>query len=140
MLKGIDPLLSGDTLRLLDLMGHGDRVVVVDANFPAFSQARRVVHMGAGAERAMEAILSVLPLDTGEDHPVQCMVADSEPAALHKVHNLVLDAVRGREPRVTDLGLLPRSAFYVVAQTAFAAVVTQERAPYANFVLTKGVL
>ena len=34
MLQGISPLLSPDLLHLLASMGHGDEVVLVDANFP----------------------------------------------------------------------------------------------------------
>ena len=39
MLQGISPLLSPDLLHLLASMGHGDEVVLVDANFPAASTA-----------------------------------------------------------------------------------------------------
>ena len=40
MLKGLDPLLSADLLHALRAMGHGDEIAVVDANFPAASNAR----------------------------------------------------------------------------------------------------
>ena len=44
MLKGIHPLLHADFLHALAAMGHGDELVIVDANFPAASVARRLIH------------------------------------------------------------------------------------------------
>ncbi|MEA3102173.1 RbsD/FucU domain-containing protein, partial [Caballeronia mineralivorans] len=35
MLKNLDPLLNADVLHALCAMGHGDEVVICDANFPA---------------------------------------------------------------------------------------------------------
>ena len=35
MLIKIDPILSPDLLFLLRSMGHGDKLVLADANFPA---------------------------------------------------------------------------------------------------------
>src|SRR4029077_17125968 len=70
MLWGIDPLLTADLLYALRRMGHGDEIVVVDANFPADSTAMSTVIgepiplAGVNAARAVEAILSVMPLDT----------------------------------------------------------------------------
>ena len=43
-------------------MGHGDQLLVVDRNYPAVSSGRPVVRLGEiGAERALTAILSVVP-------------------------------------------------------------------------------
>ena len=35
MLKGVDKLLTGDILKALCDMGHGDELVIADSNFPA---------------------------------------------------------------------------------------------------------
>ena len=40
MLKGIDPLLTADLLWVLDAMGHGDDLAIVDGNHPAERIAR----------------------------------------------------------------------------------------------------
>ena len=37
MLRNIDPILSPDLLHVLGTMGHGDEIVITDANFPAQS-------------------------------------------------------------------------------------------------------
>ena len=77
MLKGIDPLLSGELLRLLDDMGHGDLLLLVDRNYPAAASGRPVVRLGETTIlRAAEAILSVLPLDSFVDCPIERMEVD----------------------------------------------------------------
>ena len=64
MLKGIDPLLSPDLLRVLRAMGHGDEIAIVDGNYPAEEHGKRVVRLdGHGAPRILDAILSVMPVD-----------------------------------------------------------------------------
>ena len=40
MLKSVDPLLSPELLFVLASMGHGDDVVLADANFPAAATAK----------------------------------------------------------------------------------------------------
>ena len=82
MLKGIDPLLGPDLLRVLAAMGHGDEVVIADANFPAESSAQRLVRLdGVDATRAAEAILSVLPLDEYVEAPAAVMAVVGDPDA-----------------------------------------------------------
>ena len=40
MLKTINPLLTGELLAILSDMGHGDDIVIADANFPAAGGGR----------------------------------------------------------------------------------------------------
>lgn len=64
MLKTLDPLLTPELLHALRAMGHGDEIVVVDANYPAESAGPSVVRLdGVSATQALDAILSVMPLD-----------------------------------------------------------------------------
>ena len=70
MLKGIDKLLTGDLLKVLCDMGHGDELVIADANFPAETCAKRLIRLpGIDGVRAVKAIMSVFPLDTYTDDP-----------------------------------------------------------------------
>src|SRR6218665_1051167 len=65
MLKGIDPLLSPDLLRLLAEMGHDDALVLADANFIAMrpGAGTPVLRLpGVGLVRALQAGTSLLPL------------------------------------------------------------------------------
>lgn len=41
LLKGIDPLLTADVLHVLRSMGHGNKLVVCDCNFPAGARLLR---------------------------------------------------------------------------------------------------
>ena len=43
MLKGIDPILGPELLATLRAMGHADEIAIVDANFPAAANARRLI-------------------------------------------------------------------------------------------------
>lgn len=74
MLKGIPKILSPELLKVLCEMGHGDRLVIADGNFPSESIGKNaiVVRMdGHGACDVLEAILQVFPLDTYVEKPVK---------------------------------------------------------------------
>lgn len=141
MLKGIDPLLGPDLLRVLAAMGHGDEVVIADANFPAEANARRLVRLdGVDAERAAQAILSVLPLDEYVEAPAAVMAVVGDPDAEPPVvadFRRIAEAAHGAP---VSFERVERFAFYERARLAFAIVATGERRPYGNLILTKGVL
>jgi L-fucose mutarotase len=139
MLRGIDPLLSPALLHALAAMGHGDRLAIVDANFPAASHAKSLVVMpGVTAPALLEAILSLLPIDSFEPDPVAVMEVVDDAAA-------VPDPVRDVTAVLARHGLAPparleRHAFYRAARDAYAIVQTGERRFYGNVLLTKGVI
>jgi L-fucose mutarotase len=140
MLKGIDPAIGPDLLALLRAMGHGDEIVIADANFPSTSMARRLVRAdGVGAVHMAKAIVQLLPLD------------DFVPAAAFRM--AVVDAPDEEPPIVQDfrrvlaessyagpIEALKRFAFYERAREAFAIVATGELRLYGNLILKKGVL
>ena len=71
MLRGIPHILSPELLKILCEMGHSDRIVIADGNFPAESMGRdaHVIHMeGHGVPEILEAILLLFPLDTYVEH------------------------------------------------------------------------
>jgi L-fucose mutarotase len=138
MLLGLDPVLSPDLLHALAAMGHGDRIVLVDANYPA-TRGRRVIYLpGINIPRTLQAVLSVLPIDTFIPEPCAVMQVVGDPAALPAVQaemNAVL-VKHGAKAAVS----LERHAFYVAAETAHTVVQTGERRFYGNILLTKGVV
>ncbi len=144
MLIGIDPLLGPDCLAVLRGMGHGDRLVIADANFPAASSAARLVRMdGANLLQALGAVLSVLPIDDFEPNALvsmQVVGQSSEvpavPPVLQAAQALVDRLVPGA-PRITHV---ERFAFYELARKAYAVIATGERAFYGNLILRKGVI
>ena len=89
MLKNTDPLLNPDLLYILAAMGHGDEIAIVDANFPAESMGERTVRLdGVNATRALDAVLTVLPLDDFVERPAAVMQvvgdADAEPETVRE--------------------------------------------------------
>lgn len=141
MLKGIDPLLSGELLRILDEMGHGDELLLVDRNFPAAATGRPVVRLGeVGVVRAAGAILGVFPLDEFLDHPLERMEVNDDPSITTPEQDQLLELARRDHPRDLDWGIVPRLDFYTRARAAYAVVHTLEPQPWGCFILTKGVV
>jgi L-fucose mutarotase len=138
MLIGVDPLLSADLLHALAAMGHGDRIVLVDANYPA-TRGRRLISLpGADAPRTLRAILSLFPIDTFVPDPAAIMQVVGDAKAVPPVVAEMNDVLRahGAGPAVG----IERHAFYAAAETAYVIVQTGERRFYGNIMLTKGVL
>ena len=146
MLKGIDPRLNAEVLYVLRAMGHGDVLVLADTNFPSDSVARHTVYGEllrmdnlTGGE-AMEAILSVLPLDTFVDDFAARMeivdAPDEVPPVQAEVQAVIDKAEGAPRPMVT----VERFDFYDKAREAYAVVQTGERRFYGCFLLRKGVI
>jgi L-fucose mutarotase len=145
MLRGIPPLLTPDLLKVLADMGHGDEIVIADANFTAatLGRGKPVLQLpGVGVAAVAEAVLQLLPLDAAVDQPVVYMQVSHQPdgwqSALQRdvIGRL---ATRGwAEP--AQCQAIERFAFYDRVREAFAIVQTGELQPYANFIFKKGVL
>lgn len=136
-LKTINPLLTGELLAILSDMGHGDEIVIADANFPAASMARRLVRLpGISATDALAAVLSVIPLDDFVDRPAAAMDAPGERPAIYPEYEAALKQTEGR---TISLDPVERFAFYDRAKAAYAVIATGERRLYANIILRKGV-
>ena len=145
MLKGIDPLLTPDLLKVLAEMGHGDEIVIADANFTATSLARDkplIQLAGADMQRACRAVLSLLPLDSHVAQPVAfmkvCRTAEGYLSALQRETLAAWQAAGLVQPGQCEA--MERFAFYARVKQAFAVVHTGELQPYANFLFKKGVL
>lgn len=141
MLKGIDPLLSGDLLKILDDMGHGDQLLLVDRNYPAAASGKAVIRLGeVGVLRAAKAILSVYPLDSFIDHPLERMEVEDDPIKTTSLQDELLVLAESSEGRDLEYGVIPRLDFYARAKHAYAVVHTLEDQPYGCFILHKGVI
>jgi L-fucose mutarotase len=145
MLKGISPLLGPDLLKLLAEMGHGDEIVLADANFTAVSLSRGkpVVRLpGVGMRQACAAVLSVLPLDAMVDQPVAYMQVGGTPAGYRSAlqREVIGDLEASGAATAAQCEATERFAFYRRVEGAFAIVQTGELEPWANFLFKKGVL
>jgi L-fucose mutarotase len=146
MLKSVNPLLNADVLYALRAMGHGDRLVVCDTNFPADSIARQTV-LGrllridnVSAAKAVEAILSVLPLDTFVDDAAIRMEIVGQPQEVPPVQREAQTAIDRAEGRSWPLIGVERHAFYEKAKAAYCVIATGERRFYGCFLFSKGVI
>ena len=139
MLKGLSPLLSPELLHLLASMGHGDEIVLADANFPAATHARRLVHLpGTGAPDLLDAVLDVFPLDDFVAQAVLTMQVVGDASSTPPVVG-EFDVVLQRHG-CNRSAALERFAFYQRAAGAFAIVATGETRAYGNILLKKGVV
>jgi L-fucose mutarotase len=146
MLKNIDPLLNADVLYALRAMGHGDRVVISDTNFPADSVARETAFGellridNVSAARAVAAVLSVLPLDTFVDDAAIRMEIVGNPDEVPAVQQEVQAEIDRAEGKVWPLVGVERHAFYEQAKKAYCVIATGERRFYGCFIFSKGVI
>lgn len=141
MLKGIPSILSPELLKVLMEMGHGDELVIGDGNFPAASNAQRLIRSDGNTVSALlEAILRFFPLDAFVSHPVAVMAVvpghDYKPAIWDEYRRIIQAS---GEP-FTDFEYMERFAFYERARRAYAIIATSETALYANIILKKGVV
>ncbi|WP_294487041.1 RbsD/FucU family protein [uncultured Ruminococcus sp.] len=144
MLKNIPPILSPELLKTLCEMGHSDRIVIADGNFPAESMGKncKVIRAdGHGVPELLDAILTLFPLDTYVDKPVslmQVMAGDDAETPIWEDYKRI---VAKHDPRgESAIGEIDRFAFYEEAKTAYAIIATGEKAVYANVMLQKGVV
>lgn len=146
MLKNLDPALSADLLYALKSMGHGDTLVLADANFPSDSIARqtalgKVLRMdNISAPRAMKAILSVLPLDTPLQPSVGRMEVIGRPDEIPEIQKEIQAEIDAAEGKPAPMYAIERHAFYETAKQAYCVVATGELRFYGCFILTKGVI
>jgi L-fucose mutarotase len=122
-------------------MGHGDEIAIVDANYPAQSAGLDVVRLDAAdATRALDAVLSVMPLDTFVPDACWRMEVVGEPDVELPVFAEFRAVIAKREGPQFKLARLERFAFYERASRCFAIVATGERRFYGNIILKKGVI
>ena len=140
MLKGIDPILGPDLLHAIRAMGHGDEIAIADANFPATSNAKRLIRLDCvDAVHVADAILALMPLDTFVDNAAFVMQVVGKPKEAPPIYGLFQAAI-DKHAKGFKIGRIERFKFYERAQRCFAIVATGERRLYGNLILTKGIL
>lgn len=146
MLRGINPLITAELLWVMHSMGHGDTLLLADRNYPSHAVASetvtgRLIEMpGLSVPEALEAILSLFPLDTFVSHPVVRMEQDGSPELMLPGHTEALDISCRMENRPVPMGSLERQDFYAESRRCYAVVRTTEHRPYINIILKKGTI
>jgi len=141
MLRNLSPILGPALLYTLRAMGHGDRIAIVDANYPAEYAGPECIRLdGISATDVLGAILQVMPLDTFVPAPAQTMQVVGAPDSVPDIvaeFQTIIDSVADKPARIDTL---ERQAFYENAATAVAVVQTGEQRLYGNILLTKGII
>lgn len=141
MLRGLNPILSPDLLHALRAMGHGDELVIADANFPATSNTQRPIRLdGITATDVLTAVLSVMPLDTFVPDPAITMQVVGTPEEAPPIIGAFQEIIQTSADHPAALTSLERHAFYERARSAFAIVQTGETRLYGNIIVKKGVI
>ena len=146
MLRNFDNRLNADVIRCLRALGHGDDLIICDTNFPADSVARHTVTGellrmdNLTAAEAIDAILSVMPLDSFVDKPASRMEIVGSPTEIPPVQQEVQKVIDKWEGKSWPMGQVERFAFYEKARNAYAVIVTGETRFYGCFILKKGVI
>ena len=139
MLKNIPKIVSPQLLKVLCELGHGDEIVIADGNFPAETFGQRVIRAdGLGGEEMLDAVLSLIPLDTYATENFMLMetvAGDPTPTIWEKYYAIAKK--HDDNMRATNI---ERFDFYERAKKAYAVIATGEGAVYANIILKKGVI
>ncbi len=140
MLKGINPILGPELLKVLRAMGHGDDIAIVDGNYPADTDAKRLIRMdGLGVTEIMDAILSVMPLDEMVPEAAWRPAAHLDPKRIEPIFK-EFDAIVAKHEPKQKVHVLVGADFYNKVKGAYALIATTERRLYGNIVLKKGVI
>jgi L-fucose mutarotase len=145
MLKGISKLWTGDLLKALCDMGHGDELVIADANFPAYTVGQRVISVpGVSATTLLKEIVKLFPLDHAVEHPA--IVLDLIPEDIARGYTKadiwddfteILQTEYGADKKLTPI---LRQDFYERSKKAYLVILTGEERLYGDLLLVKGVV
>lgn len=139
MLKGVDPVICPELLKVMAEMGHGDELVLADAHFPGHTFCDTVIRAdGLRIPALLEGIVPLFELDSYAD-PLIMMAAVEGDTLDPAVEVSYMKAIRKSASNAPAVTRIDRFAFYERAKLAFACVMTGELAKYGNIILKKGV-
>lgn len=138
MLLGIPAQISPDLLKIICEMGHGDEIVLADANFPSASIAQRLVRAdGIEIPELLSGILELFPLDQYDNTNFILMEKCKGDTADVSVWSEYENILKKNNPEA-EMSFIERFDYYERAKKAYAVVATGERRQYANIILKKG--
>ncbi len=145
MLDKISKLLTGDMLKVLSDMGHGDTIVIADANFPVSPVQKNLIRCpGMNVSDILDAISEIFPIDVEyTEHPAVVMELTPGDKAKNlprpEAWNEYEEILHRRYPEL-NLGNVERMDFYAHTENAYAVFLTGESRIYGNLLLTKGIV
>jgi len=142
MLRNIPANLSPDLVKILLEMGHGDEILLADANFPGHHLHPTTVRAdGLGIPDLLTSILTLMPLDRYSSYQVALMetVGDDPRPPVWDVYEQIWNEAE-KDAGPVSVRTIERMAFYDYTPSVYAVVLTGETALYGNLILKKGVL
>lgn len=145
MLLNVPRILTPELLMALDMMGHGDEIVIADSNFPALSMARDTVYgkplyvKGSGVVDMLDAVLAMIPLDYLVNESVIGVSAPPERGSI-PIHDEFPEVMRRHGYAADRLKMVSKADFYARAKNAALVIVTGEASKFANLIVRKGVI
>lgn len=141
MLKDLPFSLTPELYRMLYCMGHGDEIVIADANFPADSCAKRLCTApDMDSSQMLELVLRYIPVDTFNPDPVACMAVAPGDDYKPQTWSDYAALLERSEGRPVELKMLSRPEFYERTRNAYGVILTGERRRYGNIIVRKGVV
>ena len=113
-------------------MGHADEICIADANFPAASNARRLVRAeGIAATRLVHAIASIMPIDDFVPSAAIRMTVTDKP---EEVPDIIVEfaAILAAAGYLGPIEPIERFEFYQRASSAYAIVASGEERLWGN--------
>lgn len=141
MLKNVSKLLTGDILKDLCDMGHGDELVIADANFPGQAYAKKLIRVpGISGSELLQAILEVFPLDSSIYVSSSAVLMDLTDG--DKAKNMPTPTVWKEYEDILKQkpALISRKDFYERSKKTYVIIQCGEQRQYGNLILVKGVV
>lgn len=142
MLKNIPPIISPELLKVLAEMGHGDKIVLADANFPSNSVGKNSIVIradGIKIPELLDAILMLYPIDTYVEKPISLMEPVPEDKFKVNIWEKYEDIISKYDCRGSSMiKKVERFDFYNEAKEAYTIIATGETELYANIIIQKG--
>jgi L-fucose mutarotase len=96
------------TLKVLDQMGHGDQLLIADHNYLSYASGKPVIEVpSTSILEVTSAILSVFPLDSFVEHPLERMEVNQDPQKTTSVQDGFSEQVRDNEHPEITFGVIP---------------------------------
>ena len=136
MLKNIPKTFVPDLVKLMMQMGHGETLLICDANFPYLSMGKDVLHIPASSiAPLLKDILHFFPLDKSVDSAALVMESSKESGRFEEYQHIL-----SNEGNSTKLESVERFEFYESARKAVGAVITGDTTKGGNIIIQKGVV
>ncbi len=140
MLNGIPTELTPELFSFLYSMGHGDDLVIVDANFPAASHAKRIYRaVNTDTSNMLNIVLRFINIDTFVDNPIGMMALAEGDNYQPEAWESFMRIIDGKKTRNKQVEFLSREAFYSRTKDAYAVIATSDMRRYANIIIKKGI-